>query len=666
MPGSTLKYIKEQIRQGKTGDVNFLKRVIYFFELQIPAGVPLVGGQSFFFPLVIPPKAISMDEPFSAEITRTQGSGLYVEENGILERMIRIQGNTGFKPRHIRYYGPQLGMMPWAGSPDRSHNRTLPMRIVDALSGQRHFHYLQDAVFRTYGDLKRDPATSEGTRLIFHNPKDSESWLVIPQKFSLALDSASRGFLYNYTIEMTAVAPATQVDKDFSEDRGILDQIKDALRRVQQGVDMGTGALNDLTRMMADVKNTIRGVATIMGSATTCMNAATAFVNGTTDFIELPYAFLDETTRQVEAAIGFVAAGEELEDTVQGYKASKMPDYVKQKFRTLQDSLEILGTHPDKWETDSQATMRKLREMQSQKARWDLLRKGMINAANAMAGAEYTGGTYDTLPQPTSYDEVEAMGTGPSQGDVDSMDGEVTAGGEINPYQSYRLIPVEDGDTLLSLAAKYLGDIRLWVYIAIANGLKPPFIDRIAAAPLTDAEVDEPPFGEALGVGDMIKIPSYSRSVLNFPILPVLGAHLDEPAENQFLGTDWMLTPVNPAGAQSDMIYDVPINVGQGSLDAMTVSGVANLTQSILIRLSVEQGTNLLYTKLGLRRIVGMNFPVVDLEMAKFMIVEALAADPRIAAIQNVTFAQVDDRFETDLEAVIRGFAAPRPISLTV
>jgi hypothetical protein len=463
---------------------------------------------------------------------------------------------------------------------------------------------------------------------------------------------------------LTAVGKATSVNKDFSEDKSLMDNIKDALRTVKRAIDLGTGAINDVTRMMADVKNTIRDIVKIMDACTTCMNAAQNFVDGVTDFIQLPYAFLDAANRQLEAAIGVVSAGITLGETIDGYKADKMPEFVIQKLRTLHDSLEILGTHPSKWETNAEATIRKLREQQSQLARWNLYQQSLLGLVTPPV-SDVTGQTY-VPARPTSYDEVNRLGTTPTEGDVTSMGGEITTGGEVLPYQSYQLVPVEDGDTLLSLAAKYMGDARLWVYIAIANGLKAPFVDRLAAVPLTNKNADEQPFGQALGVGAMIRIPTYAQSTVNFPILPVLGAHLDEPIENQFLGTDWQLEPTTPEANNSVMVYDVPIDFEKGSVDAVVVSGVENLKQSILVRLSVEQGTNLLYRKLGLRRIVGMSFPLLDLEMAKFMIAESLAADPRIANIQNVQFQQVEDRFETDLQVVVRGLSEARAVNVSV
>ena len=50
---------------------------------------------------------------------------------------------------------------------------------------------------------------------------------------------------------------------------------------------------------------------------------------------------------------------------------------------------------------------------------------------------------------------------------------------DIGQYKSGQLVKINYGESLESLATRYLGDPNKWIDIAIANGLKPPYIDEV-------------------------------------------------------------------------------------------------------------------------------------------------------------------------------------------
>lgn len=50
---------------------------------------------------------------------------------------------------------------------------------------------------------------------------------------------------------------------------------------------------------------------------------------------------------------------------------------------------------------------------------------------------------------------------------------------DIGQYRSGQLVKINYGESLESLATRYLGDPNKWLDIAIANGLKPPYIDEV-------------------------------------------------------------------------------------------------------------------------------------------------------------------------------------------
>jgi hypothetical protein len=635
MASSTLNVIREAARQAATGDDKFFKKLLYFFELRVPAEVSFGGITSFTFPLVLNPESYSLEEPFTLEATPTQGGGLYIEENGIVQRMIRLRGHTGFKPRRMpRQPASLLSLKP----DKKSFTRELPGLVADLVSGQRHFQYLQDAVFRTYADLKRDPATSEETFLFFHNPKDDEHWLVAPQRF--ALDRvAARSTLYTYSIDLLVVDRADAVDEDFSEDKGWLDQVKDVLRMVQSGFDLVSGAIRDLTALTAELTGVIKDVGKIIDSATNILTATQDFISGVTELIQVPYTLLNSVTELIDEALDIQTALVEAKDEIQD-----IPDTVKQMFRNMADGIDRIGTHPEAFETPAQKELRQTRRRQE---------LATSASAEALAAAE-------SATPPQSLAEVESMGTALLPGDAQRARAELGVGRNVSRFTGAREIAIAQGDTLANLAARYLGDARLWQHIAAVNGLKPPFVNEQAAVNLDKG--DESPLPGAAGVGQKLLVPNFAKPPQAQPLLPVLGVRQDEPAEVHLLGSDLALEPV--PGARG--LYDIPIDIERGATDAKTVRGVANLRQAVVTRLAIERGTDTLYKRMGMQRVVGLSIAAIDLETARFRVSEAVGQDPRIAAVRRVELASTNDLLEVDLDAEVRGFTQSTNVKVAV
>lgn len=628
MATSPLKIIKERIRQHEAQDNHFYKKMLFFFELRVPADQAWPFLNPFVFPLVLNPESYSMEEPFSVEATPTQGGGLYVEENGIVQRTIKLEGTTGFKPRGLRKRQPAA--LAALKPEQKSFGRELPALVFNPISGQRHFQYLQDAVFRTYADLKRDPATAADTSMIFHNTKDQEQWLVAPQRFTLTR-SAEKRVLYQYSIELLILDKADSLVRDWSEDKSLLDTLKDKIRMIKSGLDMITGALNDLTAIANEIKTMVKNVLSIIDNVTAIIRAVGDFIDGVTDLIELPYTFLESVNSLIDEALSI---RESLEEAGTAIKA--LPATTKQKFRVIQDGLYRIGTHPEAFESTSHAKMRKLRERQ------EALTGTSRDAINA---------ALDTSP-PSTLSGVRNLGTAVTQGDVISARGELGVGQRVYNYTGSRPITVAQGDTLANLAATYLGDARLWQHIAVINGLKPPFLVEHASTPLFS---DSPSMPGTLNIGDTILIPNFGKPPQKQPLLPVLGVTMNEPVEVHLLGTDFREDPVYGApGAQQ---YDWVIDVEGGSQDIARRSGLANLAQGVRTRLITERGTDTLFKRLGPERVVGLNNADVDLETARFRIVEAIVQDPRISAVRRMEFPESSspDVLETDADVEVRG-----------
>lgn len=645
MAVSAINFIKEMVRQGITQDSNFFQKFTYYFEIHVPWLVPGVSN-SFIFPLVIPPEAYSLEEPFAVELTPTQRGGLYAEETGIIQRTIRLRGTTGFKPRLLKTFaalsdpsgppGPTT-TIPFAAEPEsKSHSRSLPVTMNMEVSGHRHFQYLQDSVFRTYGDLKRDPATASETMMFFHNPKDEEHWKVIPMRFTLDRDG-KRPTLYNYNIELAVVGKADNTfDLDF-DDQNILDQLNNALYVCSLGADLVAGTVNDMIAIQDDLMTYGNNINVLLDGLGNIANTTSEFVDGTEEFVNLPYTWVQTYIEMCEAWADLTS------DPDQGTPA---PPAVTNMFRKAAEGIELITVNPASFQTPNNDIMKTIRDRQE-------IRRGLDDATRT----EIKEGD-----SPTSFMELEALGTTPTPGEVSISESAISAGGEIRQFRSAHKIRIGKGDTLATLAAQYMNDARLWQYIAIANGLKPPYVDDQATAPLARGGADESIFGKSLGIGGEIVIPSNTVSPKDYPLAPVLGTRLEESVENQILGIDAKLEAVTDTTGNSNVLYDIPIDTELGSTDIKLVEGLNNIAQVIIIRLITEQGTDLLYKFVGIKRIIGLNFKAADIANARYRIKEAVEADPRVVTIRNLKFEQQEDGLHTDLDAVLRGFSETKPV----
>lgn len=636
---SLAEFTMELVRQKATGDNRFYRNQLFFFELKVPAD--LVSGDSngsLLYPLIVNPESYSLTEPFSLEKSYGQGGALFTEENGIVERTIRLSGSTGFKPRSLNGARP-IGIR----SPDkRSFSRDLrwnlpPDVLGDVkLSGHAHFMYLQDTVFRTYADLKRDPAASEKTLMYFHNYKDDEHWLVAPQKFELKRTNSKRT-LYYYDIELLILDKASAIQG--SEDSEMLDRMRTALAVIGAGADLLTGAINDVTALVNEVKTIIKNVSKIIDSVKNVISTTKDFLDGVTGVIKAPYAILHSTRELIEEALSIVNTAEELRGA-----AINFPDSARQIFRSMVDGLDLIGVHPQAFASPAQLQMDQIRQRQEK-----FTALGKTKLAETAAGSK-----------PTTFAELNAVGTGPLAGDQDRARAEsvLSVGRNVTQYTGALEVPITKGDTLVNLAARYLGDARQWQYIAILNGLKPPFISDESAAGLAD---DESVLSGVLGIGKKILIPNFSRPPQAQPLLSVLGVRMEEDAEAHLLGTDWALEPVMSSARASDSRkqFDIPIDFEGGAVDAKIVRGKANLQQAIGVRLRTEKGTDTMFHNLGVERIVGLGSSEAERAIGFFRVASAISQDPRIASVRNLEFAPLNDQqdlVEVEAEAEVRGF----------
>jgi hypothetical protein len=641
-----LDFIAEQNRAFRAQDDKYLRSYTYFFELRVPRSVVGADGPAvFIYPLIIPPESYRMSEPFTVEKTMTNGSGLWVEESGIIARELTLSGTTGWKPRafpkNMVSANAEGVQLPSAG---RSFSRKQVFKVLEELSGQRHFQFLQDAVFRTYGDLKRDPSTAAETELFFHNPKDDEHWRVHPMSFNTSREASSQN-LYKYDIVLLCSEGAEENRQSPGEDASVLDALKNANLMLHYAVSLVVGSLTDLAGVQDEIRRNIQGLGTVLDDVAAIASATSSFLSGTAQFIstggaivssplragntvtrsfiQVPFAFVEETL----SGMGQVLDAYH-ESVVLG-SGVDVDGSVLNSLRRLGDGLDAIASYPDRFLPPVNSVLQQFQDRQD-------LSTSRTSAQLALAASSAPPQTLVSFSQ---------LGTALLPGDAVRASDELGLGRFLPRFQSAHGRIIASGDTLANLAAQYLGDARQWKFLAVFNDLAPPYISQ-SGLPGT------------LAVGDTILIPSTAPPQEAVGVPGILGVAADASNEERVLGTDLKLvSDINGA-------YDWVVDLEGGSIDATLVAGVANLQQGLRSRLITEQGSDVLYKTLGVGRVVGIGLTAVDLDTARITLVSGVQADPRVAGVRRVEFQNgpPDDALFVEMDVEVRGLARSEKI----
>lgn len=618
--------IREQLRQPALKDEDFFSLQTYYFELIIPSSKSLSGGTNYLFPLVINPERIILEEPFSMEETPTLGGGLYVEENGIVRRTMRIKGTTGFKPRPYKADSWNGISAPDLGRSYSEQRPTVPPYAVGMLefSGQRHFQFLQDNVFRTYADFKRDPSTALDTKLHFHNPKDGEHWRVHPRRF-MGMREVPRRTLYDYDIELLISGPADDPGEDFSEDKGLIDTIKDGFAMAQSAIKLVRGSIRDITNFVGELESIVNGIGNVLNEVTGIIDDAAAFVDGVTSLIESPFEVLAQVTNSLATSLETLGTAID--------NGRQIPDTVMNSLRTVEQGLDRIGSFPELFQSDTQ------RSLESARRNEELSTSTSRSVLEAAAAEE----------PPGSFQAFLALGTKNLPGDLDKADSELAIGRGLEQFQSATEHVLESGETLQSLASKFLGDARKWRAIATLNSLTEPYVSRDG-------------FPGTKQIGDKLLIPSFDPPPQNRAITPVLGVPPNVDAETRLLGTDFGLKRLTDRPGD---FFDYAIDVEAGSNDLKTVAGQENLEQALLVRLRTERGTNQLYRNVGHERVIAVSVPGIDRNQTIFRIGQAVRADPRVVDLIRIDGSVSLDKVEVEMDVQVVGANGRQAINLS-
>lgn len=633
----------------RSDDDLFVATSVYFFELRLPMGNVGTAQNRFYFPLALNPDALSISEPFTVDATPTLGGGLCVEESGIVQRTIRIRGTTG---SYQRQFNGNVNQLSSVNDADKTFGRTLEKSVKGVLSGQKIFQYLQDSVFRLYAEKKRDPNTAAGTALIFHMPREQEAWEVVPTHFGNDR-TAQRPLDYPYEIELLVVQKGERANNRFSEDKPVLDALKDPLAVAANYLQRASAAINALTAAQGQLRNYFRKLDVILVQANSVVAAVSAFVQGTAGIIEIPADTVRVLASTIQSSVeAFVASAD-------GIK--RVPQVYEQSLRQLEGACYYLLVHPSSF-TQANAAAKQaaeaLRAYQAAVAAQD------FQEAQAAANAAVA-----TQNLPTTLNGASRLGTSLTPEQVAEIQTSTPAGADVVAYTGSHPYRVQAGDTLSNIAARYLGDARLWRYVAALNSLKPPYTHLQATMPLTATGV--PSTVTTLPLGAVILIPDFSAPQSNQADLATLGVPPNAPLADRVFGTDFVLTPspaykVNRRTLGGRQKLDWVIDVASGGTGIRVAAGLDNLAQAVLTRVSLTRGEDPLYQGLGVDPVVTSGYSDVDSQTLAFSLKEALTQDPRISQVESlsVTTTESGDGVVLQGKLQARLFADLIPLSI--
>ena len=585
---------------------------IYFFELRIPQSGSNAKVKSYIFPLALNPEAISFSEPFSVESTPTVGGGLVVEENGIITRTLRIRGTTGTFQRSFAGHVEQLALQT---NQQKDFGRGLKPKILGTLSGQKLFQYLQDSIFRLYGSLKKDPNTSAKTSLIFHMPREMEAWVVVPTHFGNDRQ-AGRPLDYPYEFELLVVQKAEKSRNATSRNKATLDALKDPLKVAANYLKRVSTAIQALSAAQGQLRNYFRQLDVLLTQAQSIVTAVGNFVAGTTDLIEVPANYV----RQLAAlASGILQTFVQSRDGI-----LNVPQVYEQSLRQLESAQYYLLLHPSNFAQANAAAR------QAEQATLDY-------EAAAEAAAALEAQTASALP--TTLAQARALGTSITPEQVAMVQTGVNSDDLVVDYTGTHPYQVVRGDTLWNLAARFLGDGRLWRYIAAVNNLKPPYTTLQADLPL--ATLGTSPDVSALSLGDTLLIPDFSDPTANTDTPATLGVPTSAPVELKLFGADLALSTTSQVTLDSRTYYesqrlDWVVDPNSGGTALKVASGTDNLTQSVLTRVTLSRGEDPMFDNLGVNDLVPSGNSAIDGQVLAFNLRESLAQDPRVDQVLDL------------------------------
>lgn len=299
---------------------------------------------------------------------------------------------------------------------------------------------------------------------------------------------------------------------------------------------------------------------------------------------------------------------------------------------------------------------------------------------------------------------------------------------DIQTNRSGKLVRMFFGDSLESLAYRYLGDANRWIEIAIANGLKPPYIDEIGETisllsngsgnQINIASLDVNGvrnrqkfyINQAIFLqSDTVRFPD-QRIIINIKEIPVSGEIVleldgEEPLDNFLINENAHVRVFKPNTINSNFLILIPLpqspdtaapnevpfflaskkederNAGvdlainenadlvfTSNGDLQLSFGLANAIQAVQLKMVSEKGQNPRHPSFGLPNVIGTKGtqPTQIRETLINGINQLIDADSRFDRIETLDVRVARGTAQINLVVRLAGTGSLVPISFTV
>ncbi len=656
-------------------------------------------GQDLVYSFRPNPQEIEMAEPAAADIQALQGGGRYIEHQGDALGDLTIGGTTGvflpdlpppaspfdqYQRRALlgsgigeldagikSASGPGASISPglgraWAfqenqdadfdsGANDEKLKTAGTSYRTPAYSTTGFDRIVElRAFFRLYLDLKKGKLTTpditkpDDCFVTWLNLKDGEWWIVEPLLLRVPRSRDLRtGYRYELQLKVLGRMDPSSIPFAAGVEERLegLDSTAGAgaglLERAQSFVAKANAALGELNKAIQAVHDVLNEVAALGGSITNLVSTAFGVAQNAIGLIN----DASDLARDAMDLIGGIAQGSVALVTVPVRDWENLTLFADNFAR----SLELLG---------------------------DQLPGANAGSSSPAPTALGAGGDLESSMRDLARAGKRAVNALRAEGSADSTDPLVAAQRRLElaravdpvlaaaPHaRSVAEAVILQGETIRDVALRVLGDESRWKELVLINDLLPPYVGPARGPGL-------------LSGGDRILVPS-SAPAPAASVAPRTGAGRRADLAERLYGTDLQLVdPARSAGAvtalaastfdgarsaeriaqQIEIVREV--RGGQAVFDFALVRGVPNLVQAMYIKASTQPGDLRLHPSFGFSLPIGTRLSPLLLFRAKFQAYRTIAADDRIAALEDLSVRAQGDVLRMKVRATAVGTSA--------